>query len=158
MTAAEGTALGLVGVGLADIPLFITALLHTVNQVGNTHGFSHHSPGEQCYVLALLSAACACAQAPVYSARTDGIGYLIDQGLPFGESVQDWTQTASRLLAQRLLPVKTVQGITLLGATGGLWSAGLLQRVADLAQVKYQKRFLYRYAADRERTGELAGL
>ena len=57
MAAAEGTVLGLFGIGLPDIPLFLAVLLKGVYETALRYGFSYDSREEKIYVLNLICAA-----------------------------------------------------------------------------------------------------
>lgn len=59
MAAAEGTVLGLLGIGLPDIPLFIGGLLKGIYETALHYGFTYESREEKVYILNLICGALA---------------------------------------------------------------------------------------------------
>ena len=54
VTAAEGTGLGLAGIGLPDIPVFTAVLLRNIYQLAECYGFDYESKTEQVFILKLI--------------------------------------------------------------------------------------------------------
>ncbi len=143
LTAAEGATLGLLGIGLPDIPIFVGMLLKTVYEVAVAYGFPYEPEEERLYILQLLCAALA-GDGRMYSARADRTAFRIENGEPPGGELDTWITTASQQLCMRLLAVKAVQGLPLVGAVGGGFNWAVLGRTGRLARVKYRKRMLSR--------------
>ena len=59
MTGAEGVLLGLVGVGLPDIPLFLAVLFRGIYETAAGYGFSVNQTAEKVYALRLICGAMA---------------------------------------------------------------------------------------------------
>ncbi len=59
ITALEGTGLGLLGIGLPDIPIFIGVVLKSVYEVALSYGYDYCQEDEQYFILNLLEAALA---------------------------------------------------------------------------------------------------
>ena len=142
---AEGTALGLLGIGLPDIPVFLALLLRSLYQSALRYGFSYESAEERTYVLLLLQGALSQGEERrELSRRADQLGRALDHGWPASVDLEEETKTAAALLAQKLLAVKFVQGLPVVGVVGGAVNFSAAGRVSQWGALKYKKRFLER--------------
>lgn len=148
-TAAEGTLLGALGVGLPDIPVYLGVLLRTAFGVSLSYGYDYTQPGERQFLLAALCAAATRGEQRIgYSRQCDDLGRALDMGAPLPPpDEEEWIRHAARALTDRLLLAKFIQGLPLVGAAGGVTNAVLLSQVGKAAAIKYKKRFLYRAMA-----------
>lgn len=143
VAGVEGTALGLLGVGLPDIPVILAWLLRGLYQTAVRYGFSYETAVERVYLLLLLQGALQDGEARrACSQRADGLGRALDHGWPTSCDLEAEIQTTSRLLAERLLLVKFVQGLPVVGAVGGAANWSLSGAVSRYGTLKYKKRFL----------------
>ena len=139
---AEGTVLGLLGIGLPDIPIFLAFLLRSLYQNALRYGFSYGDDGERAYVLLLLQGALAQGEERRnLSLRADQLGRALDHWWPVSADLEGETKATATLLAQRLLAVKFIQGFPVVGAVGGPVNFSLAGRVARWGALKYRKRF-----------------
>ena len=140
---AEGTVLGVLGIGLPDIPVILALLLRSLYQSADRYGFSYDSPEERQYLLLLLQGALTQGEERIrYSREADALGRAIDHGWPVEENVEETVNRTSQCLARELLLVKFIQGLPLVGSVGGLSNLSVSGRVARYGRIKYQKRFL----------------
>lgn len=143
--AVDGTLLGVLGIGLPDIPVLLALLLKTIYQAAEDCGFSHDGPGERLFQIQLLCAAFGEGQQAVEdSAAADRTGWLLDQGRQVPGELAPWVRKASQLLALRLTAAKALQGLPVVGAAGGAANWWAIGRAGTLASLKYRKRALYR--------------
>lgn len=135
-TTVSGFGLGLLGLGLPDIPLVVSTLLKGIYEIALGYGFSYDSDTEKIYILRLIQAALAeGTDRPLYNAQLEQFT------LPGNSVEQEILQTAKRL-SDALLVEKFVQGIPLVGLVGGIVNHALYARIASLARLKYKKRYL----------------
>lgn len=139
----EGTVLGILGIGLPDIPVILALLLRSLYQSADRYGFSYDSPAERQYLLLLLQGALAQGDERLsYSREADALGRALDHDWPVEEHVEEAVVRTSQCLARELLLIKFIQGIPLVGVVGGLSNLSISGRVARYGRIKYQKRFL----------------
>lgn len=142
---AEGTVLGLLGVGLPDIPVFLGVLLRSLYQSAARYGFSYESAEERVYLLLLLRGALSEGEERRgYSRRADDLGRALDHSWPTSCRLEAEVAETAKVLADRLLLVKFVQGLPVVGAVGGAANMSLSGRVSRFGALKYKKRFLER--------------
>lgn len=143
ITALEGTGLGLLGIGLPDIPVFIGVVLKSVYEIALSYGYDYRTEDEQYFILKLLEAALAPEETRAkcneqvdkligFFTRQVAIGYDLDQQM---------RQTADCFAAD-MLCIKFLQGLPLVGIVGGPANVMYCKKISDYARLKYQKRYL----------------
>ena len=141
----EGAVLGLLGVGLPDIPVLLAWLLRSLYQTATRYGFSYNSPAERVYLLLVLQGALSEGEARIaLSVRADKLGRAIDHGWAADFHPEEEIRKTSVLLSERLLLVKFIQGFPVVGALAGLSNLSMSSAVSEYGALKYRKRFLER--------------
>ena len=145
LATAEGTVMGLFGMGLPDIPVLMSLLLRTVYTTALRYGYRFDNPRERYYILLVLSAALAKGSArKAYSREADRIGLAIDAGEKLNLNLEEQMRDTSKALSRSLLVVKFIQTTSIIGVVGGVQNFAASRKVAVMANLKYQKRFLHR--------------
>lgn len=145
LVGAEGAALGLLGIGLPDIPILLAWLLRNLYQTAVRYGFSYESDKERFYLLLVLQGALSEGEERrELSRRADAFGRAIDHGWSVVFDLEAEVRITARLLADRLLLVKFIQGLPLVGVLGGAANFSLSGSVSRYGKIKYKKRFLER--------------
>jgi len=143
LATAEGCMMGLFGMGLPDIPILMSLLLRTVYATALRYGFRYDSQQERFFILLLLSAALAKgSERKEYSLMADRVGHAIDRGVRFSFNLDEQMRETSKALARSMLVAKFIQGTSIVGAVGGISNFSASRRVANMANLKYQRRFL----------------
>ncbi len=142
LALAQGAALGALGIGLPDLPVFAGMLLYSVQQTGTEYGFPAESAGEKAFVLLIL----CCAFSPK-GEREDWMDRCARCGERLGrgeqpEQLPQLIEETARLLAKALLVLKFVQGIPLAGVVAGAANGPLLGRCVRMARYHYKSRML----------------
>ena len=141
LAGVQGVGLGLLGIGLPDIPLFTVTLLKSVRETAVSFGFSETDPQERLFVLRLIAA--ALSHGEELERRNAVLNrFLQDGAWPEEPDLPAQLRETSELLARSMLHWKFLQGIPVAGAAGGAWDAVCLRRVQRYALLKYQRRFL----------------
>lgn len=140
ISCVEGVGLGLLGIGLADIPILMGVIFRAIHQIAMSYGFEIDSDEEQLFSLCIIEAAMARGEAFVQ--LNQAINTAIDQKQkPMVDMVLQQKNTA-RSLANELLCMKFIQGIPLVGVIGGLSDITAVKLVSDYGELKYRRKFL----------------
>lgn len=143
ITTAEGMVLGILGIGLPDIPVFIGMILKTIYEICLNYGFKYDSEEEQVFILNIIcTSANKTSERIVYSNEADRIGYNIDNGFNNKVEINKMIEMTSVILSENIVLSKVIQGIPIIGAYGGISNYILIRDVSELAIIKYKKRLL----------------
>ena len=141
VTTVEGIGLGVLGVGLPDIPVFLGMLLKGLYETAASYGYDYHKKEEQILILRMIT-----------TALTEGMekrkaDEMVENWMCFagtGEvlSFEEEVQRASSALSEAMLTAKFIQGLPLVGAAGGMSNPLIYHKVLQYASLKYKKRYL----------------
>lgn len=148
LTAAEGVALGALGIGLPDIALFLGVLLRGIYQTALHYGIDYHSPEERIFILRLMET--AMARGAAWAEGNEAMDRLID-GQPWAvgpEALEEQIRRTAGAFARELLTMKFIQGLPVVGVFGGLGNPLYYHRVLRYAQLKYARRALLALLAE----------
>jgi hypothetical protein len=136
-----GVGLGLLGIGLPDIPIFAAVLLRSIYSVALSYGYSYDGEKEKYFILKLIETSLSFGDA--LAAGDAEINEFIACGrLPEGYVRRRQIARTSAALSGELLYMKFLQGLPIVGAVGGAYDAVYLGRVLSYAKLKYHRRFL----------------
>ena len=141
VSGLAGIGMGILGVGIPDIPVFTGFIMKSIYEIALSYGFSYDKIEERRFILLLIQGAVSCGEEMV------SINRLVDQFIE-SEQVPDGYSEVSQIektaagLSKELLYMKFLQGIPLVGAVGGIYDAVYLKRITEYANLKYKKRFL----------------
>ncbi|MGN0135777.1 EcsC family protein [Anaerotignum sp.] len=141
VTTAEGIGLGLLGIGIPDIPVFLSMLLKGLYEMAAGYGYDYHRREEQIFILRLIAAGLAeGAEKRKADQLVDGwIGLSEEkEAFPFEEEVK----RAVSALSGGMLTAKFIQGLPVAGVVGGMCNPVVYQKVMRYAAMKYKKRYL----------------
>ena len=143
ITTLEGGALGLLGIGIPDIPIFIGMLMKTLREIGLSFGIDTDASQERLYALLLI---CAALTENEERRRFNHQILLFEKRLetqaPLNMDLEDQIRKTAAVLSQVLLTAKFVQGLPVVGVVGGAVNYFVTKRVANFARLKYKKRYL----------------
>lgn len=158
---AEGAVLGLLGIGLPDIPLFLAALLRGMYTQALHFGVDYRSPEEQELLLELLALSLysgedfkerdAALNRKLYQMARRAHGAAPPGKTPaFGAAPPEKgpadldaaALNASRALSGELLYMKFLQGVPIAGVIGGLYDGIYMKKVTGYAAIKLERRYL----------------
>lgn len=161
ITSVEGVGMGLFGVGLPDIPVFVSVLLKSVYEIAISYGFEYTTDREKLFILKMIDTSLKSGN--VLRTKDAELNHLIEryhtEERESGE-VDDMAEFVTELqivrqiddsakaLSHALLYGKFVQSMTIVGVVGGTADVTCLKRVTDYAKLKYKRRFLLRNKPD----------
>lgn len=145
LSGVEGIGLGVLGIGLPDIPLFTGLILKNMYELALSYGFSYDTEEERYWILLLIRGALSYGEDAVRLSREADL-FIRETSLPESYSRDEEISRTAGCLSKELLYMKFLQGIPLVGAVGGAYDVVYLKRIQKYAGIKYKKRFLYRQA------------
>lgn len=144
-SAAEGSVLGLLGIGLPDIPVFLALIIKSMNEISLSYGFPYDKEEERGYICLLIQAALSQgAKQEELNRRADELAGQIDTGILSSLDIKKEMKAASSCFSDVLLTAKFIQGVPLIGAVGGIVNHSYLKRITAYGRIKYKKRYLLR--------------
>ena len=149
VASAEGVGLGLLGIGLPDIPILIGNMIRTCTVSAQSHGLDTARVDEQIYMLRLIRLAVLPQTERRQAKRAlDVLGEQIDAGAEISCDLETEMQQTSEQLSMTLLFSRFVMGLPVVGVVGGLYNPVIVNQLHQLAEVKYEARMLMRIKAD----------
>jgi len=148
LTTAEGLGLGVLGIGLPDIVLFVGMLLKGVYETALSYGFAYDTPAERLLILKMMEAAlakgedfaaCDAAVEELLSGGTAGESELPEQ---IEKQINTQMEKTGSAFAIEMLLLKFVQSFAIIGVLGGAANPLYYNKVMEYVQLKYQKRYL----------------
>ena len=141
MSGATGIGMGILGVGIPDIPLFTGMMLKSIYEIAMHYGYSYETEEEQYFILLLIQGAVT------YGEEMMTIDRKINQYITSSiwiqeESKEEMIQKTASYLSKELLYMKFLQGIPVVGAVGGAYDVIYLKHITEYANLKYERRFL----------------
>ncbi len=136
----EGGGLGLLGIGLPDIPIFTAVLLRGIYEIATGYGYNYNRYEEKLYILKLIQAALG-DEKDEKNRELDAFARAVDRGNWHG-SLEEEIKKTSEVLAEELLVAKFIQGLPLVGVLGAAFNQSLYKRLSYFAALKYKKRYL----------------
>ncbi len=147
ISGLEGGALGALGIGLPDIPLFISMILKTIYQVALSYGYDYESNEEKAYILLLICGAVSKGrEKKEFNQSIDMLGQSIDEGVYYEINLEEQMRVTAKVLSDALLAAKFIQGLPVIGVVGGIVNYSIIKKVGRYSGVKYKKRYLIKKA------------
>lgn len=139
----EGAGMGLLGMGLPDIPVLISIILKTIYEIALSYGFDYESDEEKIYILNIISAAVTKEEIQgTYNIKVDEIAYKIDSNNIINEDLDEEMKEASNNLFKGMVTSKFIQGIPIIGVVGCLTNYKVVNKIGKYSSLKYKKRYL----------------
>jgi len=140
-SGAAGIGMGVLGVGIPDIPVFIGMVLKSVYEIALNYGYRYDTKEEQYFILLLIETAVSHGRDLIE--RNDEVdAYIKHEKMPepYNRDVQ--IRLTSAVLSKELLYMKFLQGDPVVGAVGGAYDVVYLKQITEYANMKYKRRFL----------------
>lgn len=136
LTTASGFGMGLLGMGIPDIPVLVTTILKGVYQIARSYGFEYKSEEEKIYILRIIRTALAPKELKYdFNRELDSMDLS-------NTSVEEEINITAKILADELLVEKFIQGLFIVGIIGGFVNHSVYKKISKFASIKYKKRYL----------------
>lgn len=147
VSGASGIGMGLLGMGLPDIPVFTAMILRCVYEVAIRYGFDYETEEEKYFILLLIEGAVS------YSSHLEEINkkiddFIRDPKLPANYIRSQQIFRTSSMLSTELLYMKFLQGVPIVGAVGGAYDIKYMNSISQYSRMKYKKRFLLNFNSE----------
>ena len=142
LSGVSGIGMGLIGVGIPDIPVFTAMLLKSLYEISLGYGYDYDDMAEKYFILLIIGA--ALRYGDELKAADERVNYFIEHGAqPDEETMKTEVRIATEGLSGELLYMKFLQGIPIVGAVGGAYDPIYIDRITRYADMKYKRRFLH---------------
>lgn len=140
ISAAEGLGMGVLGLGIPDIPIFLGVLLKSIYEIALTYGFHYDTEEEHMFILKIIETALSHEQNLIDADRQ--LNNWKNEKNIYEISKEEQMRKTADALSQELLYLKFVQGIPIVGVVGGLSDMVYQKKIVNYAELKYKRRFL----------------
>ena len=141
ISGVTGIGMGILGIGIPDIPIFTAMVLKSIYEIALSYGFEYESEKERRFILMLIQG--AVCYGPEMLEVNDQIDEYINTGtIPCNYEENTQIKITAAGLSKELLYMKFLQGIPIVGAVGGFYDALYMKSITKYASIKYRKRFL----------------
>jgi len=143
----EGVGLGLLGMAIVDIPLFIGMVMKSVYEVAISYGYEYESNEEKVFILKLIEVAMKDDEEFIDGDMevNSAIEYISSHGdeiLGWEISKEEQMRSTSDSLVKEMLYTKFIQKVPVIGVIGGLFDPAYVNRISNYAELKYRRRFI----------------
>lgn len=143
ISTIEGAGLGVLGIGLPDIPLFIAMILKTIYEIALSYGFDYESEEEKIYILNLINVALTNSEEKAfYNEKLNEVEYKIDSIIDMNKDINLEIRCTSKVLSESLLMAKFIQGLPIVGVLGSITNYQVINKVSKYSRIRYKKRYL----------------
>lgn len=151
ISAVEGIVLGLLGIGIPDIPLFVSMTLKSLYEISLSFGYEYDQPEERLFQLKLIRE--ALYHGSDVSEMNDTINTMCqsmcgskqrepEETVRLGVQLDHEIELTAKALSDETLYAKFLQGMAIVGIVGGMTDVTVLKRITDYAMLKYCRRYL----------------
>ena len=141
VTTVEGVALGVLGIGMPDIVLFLSTLLKGIYETTLHYGFTYDTRQDQFLILKMMETSLLTGEAWV--AGNAEVNNLMGQILEItDEMFKEQIQKTASVFAMDMLLLKFIQGLPVVGIVGGAANPVYYRKVMKYVQIKYNNWYL----------------
>lgn len=142
VSGVKGVGLGFFGVGMPDIPLFVSLILKSVYEISLHYGYDYSQDKERFFLLNTIYT--GLLSGDLLEKENASLNLFIQKNqMPphYEEKIQ--VELLSSHLANEVLCMKFVQGIPMFGMVGGVSDVIFMEKLLKYVKLKYQRRFVY---------------
>lgn len=141
ISAAEGVGMGVLGMGLPDIPLFLGVLLKSIYEIALSYGYAYDTIEERLFILQLIETALLREKDLLNGdlLLNQQISGVVSREI----TLEEQKMRTAKALSNEMLYLKFIQGIPVAGIAGGISDVVYQKKITDYAAMKYKRRFLF---------------
>ena len=140
ISGAAGIGMGLLGIGIPDIPLLTGMMLRSIYEAALHYGFSYDTQEEKRFILLLIQG--AMTHGETLECVNGELNFFMEHGsFSREEEPEEIIRHTAGILSDELLYMKFLQGIPIAGVIGGAGDAVYMNRISEYARLKYHRRF-----------------
>lgn len=140
ISGTAGIGMGVMGVGIPDIPVFTGMILKQVYETALNYGFHYDTVHERYFILKLIQGSVTYGD-KLLEIDNEINRFMVEGNLPENADMKKEIEDTAGYLSKELLYMKFLQGIPLVGAVGGAFDAIYMKKVAEYSEMKYRRRF-----------------
>lgn len=144
ISGISGIGMGLFGIGIPDIPVFIGMIIKNLYEISLSYGIDYNFAEEKYFMLLIIKGAVSYGDNLIQTNRKIE-KFIRENRLPENYSFSEQVSETSSMLSKELLYMKFLQGIPIIGVVGGTYDLICMKQITEYAKLKYQKRFLLDY-------------
>lgn len=142
ISGVKGAGFGLFGIGMPDIPIFVSFILKSLFEISLHFGYDYEEEKERYFLLLVLNGAVSSGHS--FREINEQLNTFIKENqIPETYCEKERLQELGRELSSEVLCMKMVQGIPVVGVVGGAFDVVVLKKVLTYGKLKYQQRFIY---------------
>jgi len=142
-TAFEGIGLGVLGIGMPDIVVWLGILLRGIYETALKYGYDYEMPEEKLFILKMMETAMLAGDAWIL-ANQEADDYICKDihVIPTDEELKGQINKTASAFATDMLVMKFIQGLPVVGIIGGASNPVYYRKVMNYVELKYRKRYL----------------
>lgn len=143
ISVVEGIGFGILGIGLLDIPVFISVIMKTIYEVALTYGYNYESEQEKSFILLLICGAMSKEdEKREYNDQIERLEQMMIMNIDTVIDLQQQMKITSDILSKAILTAKFIQGFAIVGVVGGVVNYTIIRKIGIFAALKYKKRYI----------------
>ena len=142
VTTMEGVGLGLLGIGMPDVAVFLGVLFRGIYETALSYGFAYESPAEKLLILKMMEA--ALSSGDDWARSNEQVDQMLVREMAdiTPAELEEQIRRTAAAFSVELLLLKFIQGIPVAGVLGGAGNTVYYHRIMQYVQLKYRKRYL----------------
>jgi len=143
ITTVEGIGLGVFGIGLPDIVLWVSVLLRGVYEIALKYGYDYESPEERIFILTMMESTMSTGEDwRLANEYVDSYIQTDAHEISTDDDVKQQIEQTANAFATDMLVTKFIQGLPIVGVIGGATNPVYYNKVISYVELKYRKRYL----------------
>lgn len=144
LSGMTGMGLGVLGVGIPDIPVFTAMMLRDVCIRALNYGYDYIADEEKYFILLIVRGAFL-RGSDLAELNRKANQFIKRYEIPEDTDLEREIKWTAQVIADEILASKFIQTVPVVGMVGGAFDALYMARVAEYAELKYRKRMLEDY-------------